>query len=423
MITSAIDCFHRALLKRVLRWTLIAAALGTAGALAVNPRASFGMAAGATTSLLFVSLHRWLFLSIRGQPTTRGLLICWLAWLVKWPALGVPLYFGMKSGLVAGGWFCLGVGLLPGVAVALALRTVVADVWQTAAAARRSAHILALAAMLGLLSVSAAYAAEGHETPGTWLNWLESMRIGGQPLVTTTAGLLLAWALLVALLLTMLSVVASRRLRIRARPWQLMVEAVVQAIHSLLEGPMGDRAREFVPVVGTMMIYIACMNLLGLVPGAISPTASLNTTAALALVSFATIHYVGFRESRLGYLKHFVEGVPLQYSPKVTGILSLLALLPVAAMVAVSHLVTALFLPVTLAFRLYGNIYGEEQVVGSLAQMAAHSHTPWVPIQLPNMLLGLITSVVQAMIFGMLTGVNISLVLRHGSSEDAAHSH
>jgi len=120
---------------------------------------------------------------------------------------------------------------------------------------------------------------------------------------------------------------------------------------------------------------------------------------------------VGFRESRLGYLKHFVEGVPLQFSFRVVAILSLLAMIPVAALVLVSHLVTAVFLPVTLAMRLYGNIMGEERVVESLIHLVAHSPGRWFPIQLPNMLLGMVTSVVQALIFSMLTAVNVSLVL------------
>ncbi|MFB3882070.1 MAG: F0F1 ATP synthase subunit A [Armatimonadota bacterium] len=286
---------------------------------------------------------------------------------------------------------------------------------------RASGRLLAAGAVV-LLAASVAHASEG-EVPGTWLNWLQSVRVGGRPLVSSTAGILFAWALLAAALLALLSVLASRRLAVRAKPWQLMLEAVVGGIRSLLEGPMGERAPEFLPLIGSLMIYIAVMNLLGLVPGAISPTASLNTTAGLALVSFLAIHYIGFRESRLGYVGHFVEGVPLHIALRAKAILSLLALLPVAAMVMVSHLVNALFLPVTLSFRLYGNIFGEEQVVGSMAAMAAHSSAPWIPLQLPNMLLGVVTSIVQAIIFGMLTAVNISLVLKHKPSETEAHSH
>jgi F-type H+-transporting ATPase subunit a len=281
---------------------------------------------------------------------------------------------------------------------------------------------LVLAPAGAIWLASAAHAAEGHEAPGTWLNWLQWIRIGGHSLAPGAAWIMFSWALLVAAILAVLSFLMSRRLAVRAKPWQLMAEAVVGGIRALLEGPMGERAPQFLPLIGSMMIYIACMNLLGLVPGAISPTASLNTTAALALFSFVTIHYVGFRESGIGYVKHFVEGVPLRFSPKAAAILSLLALLPVAAMVSVSHLVTALFLPITLAFRLYGNIYGEEQVVGSLAHLATQSGAPWVPIQLPNMLLGIITAVVQAIIFGMLTAVNISLVLHHDSSGHEAHA-
>jgi F-type H+-transporting ATPase subunit a len=211
--------------------------------------------------------------------------------------------------------------------------------------------------------------------------------------------------------LSIASSIAARRLAVRARPRQLMLEMLIGGVRNLLETVLGERAAEFLPFIGALFIYIASMNLLGLVPGMVAPTSNLNTTASLAIISFVVIHYTGFRESKLGYLKHFVEGVPLRFSLKVTAMLTLLAMLPVAALVLVSHLVATIFLPVTLAMRLYGNVMGEEKVVESLIGLVAHSGARWIPVQLPSMALGVVTAVVQAVIFSMLTAVNLSLVL------------
>ena len=258
---------------------------------------------------------------------------------------------------------------------------------------------------------------DGGHLPGTWLNWIYGIEIGGRPLFSGPAWVAFGWALVAALALALVSALATRRLAVRAGPGQLLLETVVGGMKGLLETVLGRRASEFLPFVGAIFIYVATMNLIGLVPGSLSPTSNLSITAGLALVSFVAIHATGFRESRLGYVKHFVEGVPLRFSLKATAILSLLALLPVAAVVMVSHLVNAVFLPVTLAMRLYGNIMGEERVIESLVGLVAHTRQGWIPLQLPNMVLGVVTSLVQAVIFSMLTAVNLSLVLRHEDQE------
>jgi hypothetical protein len=136
VITREIDCFHLGLLERVLRWTLIAAAFSTVATLAVSPGAAFGLAAGAATSVFFVCLHRRVFLSLLGRRSGGGRPIYSLVWLAKWPILGVPLYYALKSGLIAGGWFCVGLTMVPAVAVVLALRAVGIDLWQSAVAQR-----------------------------------------------------------------------------------------------------------------------------------------------------------------------------------------------------------------------------------------------------------------------------------------------
>ena len=270
---------------------------------------------------------------------------------------------------------------------------------------RRLAGRLGATAVLVLWSSAAAVAQEGEgpAEPQTWLNWLSAVKIHGHPLVSGTAALAFAWSLFVSVMLLALSVLGTRRLSLKPRGLQTLLEMVVGALRSFVVGVMGSRGVEFVPFIGALFIYIAVMNLLGLAPGFMSPTANLSTTAALALTVFVVVQYYGWREQGIGYLKHFIEGVPLR-----------IAYLPFLLLVFVIHVAGEIFRPLTLALRLFGNMMGEEIVVASLVGLSVPILAKWwipIPIQLPNLVLALITSFVQAMIFATLTAVYLAGVL------------
>jgi F-type H+-transporting ATPase subunit a len=275
---------------------------------------------------------------------------------------------------------------------------------------RHWSRIAGASCLMALWSAPAAFAEEGPggPPPGTWLNWLFSLRVTGHPLVSNEAGLAFAWSLVAVLILTVLAVVGTRRLSLRPSRLQMLLEMLVGGLRGVMAGVMGPRAVEFVPFVGALFIYIALMNLLGMIPGFIAPTANLSTTAALALVVFLVVQYQGVREQGAGYLKHFVAGVPLQFP-----------LILMAPLVLFVHLMGEVMRPVTLALRLFGNIRGEETVVLSLIALVAPlaKRLIVIPIQLPNMLLGLLTGLVQAVIFAMLATVYLAGVLREEHKE------
>ncbi|HUU55532.1 MAG TPA: F0F1 ATP synthase subunit A [Armatimonadota bacterium] len=266
------------------------------------------------------------------------------------------------------------------------------------------------AALAGLLGAAPALAAEkgGMPHPQTWLNWVMSVQVGGRPLFHSEAFLAFAWSLVAGAILTVVSVLGTRQLSIIPRRLQSALELVVSALRGIVVSIMGPRGSEFVPFIGTLFIYIALMNLMGLVPGFMSPTSNLSITAGLAIVVFVVVQYYGFREQGPGYLKHFIAGVPPQF-PYVL----------LAPLVFAIHLIGEMFRPVTLALRLFGNLMAEEMVVliliGLVAGMARH----WIPIpiQLPNMALGLLVSLVQAAIFSMLATVYLDGVMRHVEAE------
>lgn len=260
------------------------------------------------------------------------------------------------------------------------------------------------------LGAEAASAAEATGPPHaqTWLDWLLSVRVAGKALFHSEAAVAFAWSLLVVVFLVVLSAAGTRRVSMKPRGLQTLLEIVVGALRNLVEGVMGPRGVEFLPFIGSLFIYITVMNLMGIVPGFMAPTSSFSITAALAIIVFVVVQYQGFRESGMGYLKHFVQGVPLRS-----------IYLPLAGLVFVIHLIGEIFRPVTLALRLRNNIMAEETVVlifiGLVAGLVRYGLP--IPVQLPNLLLGLLIGVVQATIFCMLTAVYLTGVLHEETAE------
>lgn len=135
-----VDRLPIGLMQRVERWSLTVLALAVAAAFAVDREAAAGIALGGVVSLGLFGLHRalvrsWLEPSWRGR---RARVWFWSVWFLKWPALGVLLYVSLSRGWVAPLWLCVGVGLVPGVTTALALRALVIDGWRGGAAGAKS---------------------------------------------------------------------------------------------------------------------------------------------------------------------------------------------------------------------------------------------------------------------------------------------
>jgi len=241
-----------------------------------------------------------------------------------------------------------------------------------------------------LLASQAAGGGESNslEAP-TWLDFLHKMPWWPKWLPVQSA-----WALVVIILLTLLCYFGTRRMQKVPKGLQNLLEMAVQGLTGFVEGVMGPEGRKFVPFLGTLFIFITTMNIIGLVPGAASPTANLNTTLSMAIIVFLLVQYHGFRQNGLKYLLHFV-GEPWWLFP---------LMLPL-------HLITELVRPMTLALRLYGNISGEEIAIFSFIGLAASLpiYLRWLPLQLPLMALACLTSLIQALIFVLLTSVYLSL--------------
>jgi F-type H+-transporting ATPase subunit a len=177
------------------------------------------------------------------------------------------------------------------------------------------------------------------------------------------------------------------------KTWQLAVEYIVDYIEKLIRRYHGPRhCPQLVPYLTTMISYILLANLLSTFPLLSSPTRDLNTTLALSVVSFGSWHYYGIQKRGLGpYLHSFIE--PMVF------------LLPLNILGLVSRVVS-------MALRLFGNVIAGE-MIGAVMFMLVPLLIP-----LPLSALGMITGVLQALVFTVLTLVFVVDAI--GSEEDEA---
>ena len=139
-----------------------------------------------------------------------------------------------------------------------------------------------------------------------------------------------------------LALVASRRLELVPRGLQNFMELVLEQFLTLIDDVLGHEGRRYLPLLATLGLFIVTSNLMGLVPGLIAPTASLNTTAACALIVFFAYHWIGIRKQGIrAYARHFMGPVVW------------LAWLMIPIEI-VSHLAR----PLSLSLRLFGNMTG-----------------------------------------------------------------
>lgn len=225
-----------------------------------------------------------------------------------------------------------------------------------------------------------------------------------QPFIVTT------WAL--CGLLIVFAVLTKRGLtRIPGRNLAGFMEMVVEALHNFAEGAIGPGGGKHAWFISSLFLFIVSANWLGLIPGFLSPIGvseegvltGLNTTAALAITAFLYVHVVSIRQTGLkSYLLHFVG------EPKVMAILNV----PI-------HIVGELARPLSLAFRLFGNIGGEDKVLHLLAVLLGLAS---LPLHIPMSLFAVFTGLLQAYVFCALTCSYIAGFTAHEAEHHDAGS-
>ncbi len=231
--------------------------------------------------------------------------------------------------------------------------------------------------------------------------------------VTISASLFTMW--LVMILGIVLVVAGTRPRREIPGPFQNAVEFVYESLSNFGTSLGGPKAKGFIPLFASLFVLIILSNWSGLIPpiGKIhelrAPTSDINVTLGLALVSFVTFHVSGMRALGVGgyfgkffSLREFKNGV-------AAGLIALF--------VGLMEFILEFVKPITLAMRLFGNIYG-----GELALAVITSLTIAI---IPVALIGLEVFVgfVQALIFSVLTLIFTMLAIEGHHDEEHAEGH
>lgn len=178
---------------------------------------------------------------------------------------------------------------------------------------------------------------------------------------------------------------------------QILLESAVMTLVKLVTENMGEKTVKkmpnMIPYIGSLFLFFACSNLIGLL-GFRSPTTDIDTTLAWALITFFMIYYAGIKASGLSYFKGLLEPIPV--------------LLPL-------NIIGEIAKPISLTFRPFGNILGGSVIMALLYQFLGWVSTliPGITIPIGQLVIpvplhlyfDLFAGVLQAFIFVMLTMV------------------
>jgi F-type H+-transporting ATPase subunit a len=220
-------------------------------------------------------------------------------------------------------------------------------------------------------------------------------------------------------LVVLVAVLARLAMRIAPSVFQNILEWLVETVEEQASAILGEAAVRFMPLFAALFLFILTSNLLGLIPGCMSPTASYHTNLAMALVVAFATQYAGVRaHGLLGYLKHFMPPPcpwPIRW-------LLLSWLWPFI------HVLEQFVRPVSLTMRLFGNIFAKEILLLMLAFVTVTflaSPSAFVKclsvlpffLRPAIILLGTLVSIVQAAVFTILSMVFVALAMEGGHEE------
>jgi len=180
-------------------------------------------------------------------------------------------------------------------------------------------------------------------------------------------------------------------------------------LENMVVGTIGAKGRQFIPFIATFWLVIFVSNIFSLF-FTHAPTADLSFNLGMAFISIGYVQYQGIKSNGvLGHFKHFA-------GPKMTGVLVL-----ISGMLFMIELVSEIMKNLSLSLRVFGNIDGGHQAAEAISTVVGGVfHMSWVPAGTLLVPIKLLTCLVQAMIFSLLTCVYISLVTHH---EHDDHGH
>ena len=200
------------------------------------------------------------------------------------------------------------------------------------------------------------------------------------------ATIVFTWGLMFVLAVGSKLITRKLSMGLERSRWQNLLEIVVTGIEKQIEDVGLSQPRKYLGFLGTLFLFIAASSLSSVIPGYEPPTGSLSTTAALALCVFVAVPIFGIEEKGVGsYLKAYLKPTFI--------------MLPF-------NIISEISRTLALAVRLFGNMMSGTMIIGILITIT--------PIFFPIIMtmLGLLTGMVQAYIFFILTAVYIAAATR-----------
>lgn len=221
------------------------------------------------------------------------------------------------------------------------------------------------------------------------------------PLKVHADTLITTWTVMAIIMV--LAAIGTRALNRVPDKIQSVAEAVIEFIEGVVKQQIGPQTTLYLSLIGTFFLFVLISNWSGLLPWVLlepvthihfaAPTTDLNTTAALAVIAVASYFFFGIKKKGLRYFKHYITPHP--------------AFLPMNLMEDFTR-------PLSLAFRLFGNMMGEHIVALILLSL--------ILFPLPMFFLGAFFGLIQAYIFTVLAAYYIgAAVADHGHGHEAAH--
>ncbi|MCS7203754.1 MAG: F0F1 ATP synthase subunit A [Thermodesulfovibrio sp.] len=199
-----------------------------------------------------------------------------------------------------------------------------------------------------------------------------------------------SYSWLAILFLIFISLIIRSKLSLIPAGIQNFMEVIMEFLMGQAQASIGSKyARTFIPLLGTLFLYILTCNLFGLIPGFDSPTGNLNTNAAMAVPVFFLYHFYGFKVHGIRYLEHFLGPIRSIYA------------IPFMAFMFIVEWISHIARPITLSVRLFGNMMSKHLLLGVLGVLT--------PLLVPTLvlILGTAVSFIQAYIFMILTAAYI----------------
>ncbi len=213
-------------------------------------------------------------------------------------------------------------------------------------------------------------------------------------------GMVIGHLILVVAIIMLTVKFSTKNMRAVPGNMQNIMEAYLGGVIAMGQDVIGEElARKYLPLVATIGIFVLISNLIGIIPGFESPTSNINITLPLALLVFFYYNFEGIRENGVvHYFAHFAGPVkvlaPLMFPIEI-----------------VSHLSRI----ISLSFRLFGNIKGDDLFLWVLLMLV-----PWFA-PLPGYLLLTFSALLQTFVFMILTYVYLAGAVAMEDEHDKAH--